>query len=197
MRHGFELAGLVAFLILLVIPAGYTQEKPPPPLKPDQIAPVNAPAEIAMAGKAELGERLMVTGTITGPDGKIPVRGASIYAYHTDANGRYDPTEARPTGNARLRGFMRSDARGHYAFSTIRPAPYPNAKIPAHVHFIVSITGYKDLWLEMLFSDDPLITDEHRAAVKEDRLYKFAICQVTKDANAVWHCTQNIALKPN
>jgi protocatechuate 3,4-dioxygenase beta subunit len=141
--------------------------------------------------------RLVVTGTITGPDGKTPIRGVSIYAYHTDANGHYDPAETRATGNARLSGSMRSDARGHYKLSTIRPAPYPNAKIPAHVHYVLAISAYKDVWLEMLFSDDPLITNERRAAVKEDGRYKFSIYQVTRDANSVWHCMQDFALKPN
>ena len=197
MRFQLKWAAITLQLAAVLAASGQAQESLPPAPKPDEIAPVSASPAITIAGKNEPGERLVVDGLISGSDGK-PMPDVSIYAYHTDSNGHYDPNEApNRQGAPRLKGYMRTDAAGRYRFSTIRPAPYPGRRIPAHVHFVVNSRGYRDVYLEMLFSGDPLITDEHRAASKDNNLaYKFSICQVTRDADGAWRCTQNFVLAP-
>lgn len=187
---------IIAFsMALSACTSAWSQTNEPRPPKPNEIAPASAPAKTTISDATEPGDGLVVTGTITGEDGK-PLSSASIYAYHTDANGHYDPDEPPDRqGPPRLKGYMRSDVNGHYEFRTIRPAPYPNSPIPAHVHYVISMAGYKDIFLEMLFSDDPRITDEYRAAVKEDRPYKFSICDASADANHTWRCKQDFVLR--
>ena len=128
---------------------------------PQQIAPRNAPARVVVANHNEPGERLVVTGRVT--DGKKPVPGASIFVYHTDAKGLYSFNANNDATDPRLRGAMRSDAAGAYAFDTIRPGPYPNSTFAAYVHYVVTAPGYRDQQFETLFADDPFVTDEIRA----------------------------------
>ena len=56
---------------------------------------------------------------------------------------------------------MRTNEKGEYKFGTNRPAPYPGAKEPAHIHIIVKEPGINEYYLDdFLFSDDPLLTQE-------------------------------------
>ena len=59
-----------------------------------QVAPENAPNGITIAKKDEPGERMMVEGVVT--DGTNPIQGASVYVYHTDAEGKYAEDEKTP-----------------------------------------------------------------------------------------------------
>lgn len=56
------------------------------------------------------------------------------------AKGYYQPGKGQ-TGQARrhghLRGWMKTNQKGEYKFRTIKPAPYPNARIPAHIHPVI------------------------------------------------------------
>jgi protocatechuate 3,4-dioxygenase beta subunit len=154
-----------------------------------------------MVDLKEPGERLIVTGTVTGPDGKTPVRGASVHVFHVDAAGRYSgvgPSRGDDT-NPRLRGYMRSDANGHYAYTTIRPAPYiDDIGGAAHVHYEVNAQGYKEQRGQiMYFTDDP----QFQSSVNPARSRPGAMrpgfsgaCQPTKDASGAWHCTMDIVL---
>src|SRR4029078_13597032 len=88
-----------------------------------------------IAGPTEPGERMEISGVILGTDGRTPANGVILYVYHTDATGDHTPP-AEQTADARrhghLRGWMRTGADGAYAFTTIRPVPYPGRAIPAH-----------------------------------------------------------------
>jgi protocatechuate 3,4-dioxygenase beta subunit len=119
-----------------------------------QVAEKDAPSKIAIAAKEEPGERLIVMGQVFGPDGKTPLAGASVYVYHTDAKGLYTP-ETNDNRNPRLRGYMRTDAQGRYEFSTIKPAPYPNNRIAAHIHYVVNAPGHRERVFEIVFEGDP------------------------------------------
>jgi len=68
---------------------------------------------------------------------------------------------------------MRTNAQGRYEFQTIKPAPYPKGREPAHIHAYVSGPGYPEYWIDSyLFADDPFITNEERA--KDAALGNFA-----------------------
>ena len=127
----------------------------------------SAPAQLfwqaAIAGPEEPGERLIISGQVFAPDGKIPVAGIVVYAYQTDATGQYTKTGAlRPP---RLQAWARTDGEGRFEFQTIRPAPYPGRTIPAHVHFILWGAGYPRQWVnELRFEGDPYVTS---AMIKE------------------------------
>ena len=69
-----------------------------------------------------------MAGRVFKTDGVTPLAAASVYVYHTDEKGYYTPN-GNDNRNPRLRGYMRTDAQGHYEFNTIKPGPYPNSRI--------------------------------------------------------------------
>ena len=121
---------------------------------------IRAGREAVLAPAGEPGERLRVEGLVFAPDGTTPVEGAIVYAYQTDATGRYSTPPAR---TPRLRGFMKTDRDGRFFYDTIRPGSYPGGRNPAHVHHQVWGAGYPAQWAsDLLFDDDPLVTESER-----------------------------------
>jgi len=164
------------------------------PLQAPQVAEKNAPSKVTVTSKDEPGERLIVSGKVFGPDGKTPLAGASVYVYHTDAKGLYTPGPTNDNRNPRLRGYMRTDAEGRYEYSTIKPAPYPNNRIPAHIHYVVNAPGHKERIFEIVFEGDPLIDDRIRTdAAKEGSA--FSIRPLTRDQQGVWRCAQDVKMQ--
>lgn len=125
------------------------------------IAPANAPSRITVADSTEPGTRLLVSGRVLGADNK-PVPGASIYVYHTDQKGEYVHGSNAGMDRPRLFGYLRSDSEGRYSFETIRPASYPNSRIPAHVHFEIVPSGHPSRIYEIMFEGDPFLTSQIR-----------------------------------
>lgn len=158
------------------------------------VAEKNAPSKITIAGKDEAGERLIVTGVVFGADGKTPLANASIYVYHTDAKGLYTPGTNNDSRNPRLRGYLRTDAQGHYEYSTIKPAPYPNNNAPAHIHYHVNAPGYQERIFEIVFEGDPQISADIRARADQENS-AFSLRPLARDSQGAWHCTQNITLR--
>lgn len=126
------------------------------------IAPANAPSRITVAPAGEGGTRLTVRGLVTTDDGRTPLANASIYVYQTDARGYYDPANPRASDQPRLKGFMRTNARGEFEYETIRPGSYPGTRNPGHIHYHVNATGYPERVFEIVFEGDTLIPEQWR-----------------------------------
>jgi protocatechuate 3,4-dioxygenase, beta subunit len=172
----------IAAISLLFASLAAAQGGPPPtPLPPDDVSSTSM-----IAGPSEPGERLLVSGQVLAPDGVTPAPGVTIYAYQTDATGQYHNDGNRI---ARLHGWARTDATGHFEFRTIRPGPYPSGSIPAHIHFHAWGAGYPLQWTEDLkFADDPLLST--RDITASQALGDFAnISAVRRAADGAWHCT--------
>jgi protocatechuate 3,4-dioxygenase beta subunit len=125
--------------------------------------------QTTIAGPGEPGERLIISGTIYKKDGKTPAPDVILYVYHTDSKGLYSPapkqTAAKRHGH--LRGWIKSDKNGHYEFSTIRPASYPNSNNPQHIHPLIKEPGLTVYWIdEFLFADDPLLPAQEKTRNK-------------------------------
>jgi len=120
----------------------------------------DAKPEAKLAPPGEPGAALIVEGQVFRPDGRTPAPGVIVYAYQTDATGLY----TRPgSKDIRLHGWMKTSVEGRFRFDTIRPAPYPNGTIPAHIHFQLWGGGYEPQWTdELLFADDPLVKERER-----------------------------------
>ncbi len=158
------------------------------------VAEKNAPSKVTITTKEEPGERLTVSGVVFGTDGKTPLANASVYVFHTDATGRYTPGATDDNRNPRLRGYMRTDAQGRYEYSTIKPAPYPGDGPPAHIHYHVNAPGYQERVFEIVFEGDSKISSAIRAnAAQADSA--FSIRKLTRAAQGVWHCTQDVTLR--
>jgi hydroxyquinol 1,2-dioxygenase len=99
-----------------------------------------------------------------------PVGGAAVDVWQASADGWYenqDPAQA----DMNLRGRFSTDARGHVAFRTVKPAGYPipaagpvgdllraqgrhNLR-PAHIHFLIFKPGFNTQFSQLYSSDDP------------------------------------------
>ena len=170
--------------VAALVSAGLLAQPPDEP-EPPPAASLSWQARIAPAD--EPGEPMIVSGQVFDPSGREPVPGVVVYAYHTDIKGLYTPSGAqRPP---RLHGWARTDADGRYEFRTIRPAPYPGGRSPAHVHFYVSGAGYPRQEAEELrFEGDRYLTAEIVDGAR--RLGRFGgVRPLTRGADGVWRCT--------
>ena len=92
---------------------------------------------ITVAAPDEPGQRMVVEGRVLAADGERAIAGATVFVFHTDAEGYYSPG-GMDESNARLCGLMLTDAEGRYRFETIKPARYATGDGPRpHVHYRV------------------------------------------------------------
>ncbi len=128
-------------------------------------APANAPSRAALTTASEPGTRLSVSGRVVTPDGKA-IGGASIYVYQTDAKGEYVPGTSGGSDRPRLFAYLRSDANGRYAFTTVRPGSYPGTSNPGHIHYEVVPPGHQPRVYEIVFEGDPVIPEQFRSQAR-------------------------------
>jgi protocatechuate 3,4-dioxygenase beta subunit len=100
-----------------------------------------------------------------------PGGGAVVEVWQANAHGRYaherdqNPTPVDPHFQGRAE--LVTDAEGRYAFTTVKPGPYPTrfaegkpaegtAWRAPHIHFRVARRGYHELVTQMLFPDEAL-----------------------------------------
>jgi len=162
-------------------------------------APENVFWKTVIPPKGELGEKLIISGTVYLPDGKTPAKDIIIYVHHTNIKGIY-PKKGDEKGNGKyhgyLRGWMKTDSNGKYKFETIRPAPYHSHEgEPAHIHYNIQGTEYPEYWLASIwFSDDSRVTEEYKKSVKRSGGFS-NIITLTKDDHSVLRGERNIILK--
>jgi protocatechuate 3,4-dioxygenase beta subunit len=107
------------------------------------------------------GEPMVISGTVFKPDGKTPAPNTLIYFYHTDKYGIYGREDQPKHG--RYRGWMLTDAKGRYEFSSIRPASYPNSTQSQHVHMTITTPEAREDWIDsILFEGDKFLTLRER-----------------------------------
>ena len=157
------------------------------------VADKNAPSKITIANQDEPGERLTVAGRVLAADGVTPLAGASVYVYHTNVKGYYSPG-TNDNRNPRLRGYMRTDAQGRYEFSTIKPGSYPNSRVPAHIHYVVTATGFSERIFEIVFEGDPFLTENTRREAANE-WGGFSLRRLEKDDRGVLRCAQDVKLR--
>lgn len=149
-----------------------------------------------VAATQEPGERLHITGRVLQEDGKTPAANVILYIYHTDHQGHYSPTSGQKNAvrHGHLRGWAKTDPSGIYTFHTIKPAPYPNANNPAHIHPIVFEPDGSLYWIdEYLFEGDPYLTNK----VRSDQSGRggSGIISLTKNKSGEWEGKRDIILR--
>jgi protocatechuate 3,4-dioxygenase, beta subunit len=110
------------------------------------------------------GQKLHLSGVVYKNDGKTPAPEVVLYIYHTDQTGVY-PTRGDEKGWDRrhgyIRGWIKTNSKGEYAFYTLRPIGYDNGRAPAHIHITVKEPEVNDYWIdEYVFADDPALSKE-------------------------------------
>lgn len=133
--------------------------------------PTNIKPADTSIGWAEKGQKLLVTGKVYKIDGKTPAPNVIIYYWQTDNNGYYSPTKGmdeKARRHGHIRGWVKTDEKGNYSIYTIRPAPYPNENIPAHIHTSIKEPNIDNEYYidEFIFDDDKLLTGEKRKALE-------------------------------
>lgn len=123
------------------------------------------------SGWFEEGQKLLVTGVVYNLDGKTPASDVIIYYWQTDHNGYYSPKEGmdeKAKRHGHIRGWVKTDDNGKYSIYTVRPAPYPNSDIPAHIHTSIKEPDIANEYYidEFVFDDDRLLTTEKRSALE-------------------------------
>lgn len=115
--------------------------------------PASLSANGRIAPESEPGTPLVIHGRAVGEDGKAPLPGAIVFAYHTDRDGLYD-RKGSPPHAWRLKGWARTAADGTFEFRTIRPGSYPGTTNPPHVHFTLFTDGARYHAGELQFQGD-------------------------------------------
>ena len=120
--------------------------------------------------------------------GGRPIAGAEIDIWQSSPEGFYenqDPGQA----DMNLRGKFVTDAQGHIAFRSVKPAGYPipidgpvgellraqgrHNMRPAHLHLLASKEGFKTLISQIYVNDDPYLDSDAQFGVTRHLIGKF------------------------
>jgi hydroxyquinol 1,2-dioxygenase len=147
--------------------------------------------------KVHTGVPCVVTGRVVSTDG-MPLPGATLDVWQANDQGFYDvqQPDVQPRGNGR--GLFTADANGEFWFRTIVPSYYPiptdgpvgelliatgrHAFRPAHIHFIVTAPGHRDLTTHIFVAGSQYIESDTVFAVKKSLVVDFE--EVTDEALA-------------
>jgi catechol 1,2-dioxygenase len=119
-----------------------------------------------------------------------PVEAAEVDVWHTSGEGYYenqDPGQA----DMNLRGKFTTDAAGHIAFRSIKPAGYPiplsgpvgallraqgrHNMRPAHLHFMIFKPGHKAQFSQVYSSDDPNLETDVQFGVTQALMGQYVL----------------------
>ncbi|AXK38961.1 twin-arginine translocation pathway signal protein [Crenobacter cavernae] len=140
-----------------------------------------APFRARLAGPDELGDRLVLTGTVFGSDCRTPLPGALIEVWQANHAGLYDtnkPGNFTEVTSFHLRGMLYTNEKGQYEVETIMPGRYPvppnlpglekyaGLTRPAHIHMRVMESLHIPLTMQLYFKGDPFIANDPWAGKK-------------------------------
>jgi protocatechuate 3,4-dioxygenase beta subunit len=100
------------------------------------------------------GTPISVTGHVyQGLENSTPIANAKIEIWHTDATGNYHPNNNGPTTNYKseeiaLRGFVLTNDKGEYHFTTIYPGEYSGRT--RHIHIKITPQGKPTLTTQLI-----------------------------------------------
>ena len=136
-------------------------------------------------GATMKGEDVWVSGRVLSVDGK-PVPNAALDIWQAKADGIYD---LQTDGEFELRGRVKANAKGEYAFASYKPKFYsipmdgPVGDLvratgnrhmrPAHMHAIVSAPGYQQVITHVFVEGDPYLDGDAVFAVKDSLVAKY------------------------
>lgn len=118
-------------------------------------------------------DEILLHGTVRDSAGN-PIAGAKVTVWQTAADGRYD-LQSNPD-EVDCRGIFETDANGRYHLRTVRPLGYyipldgpvgamvkaqgRHGMRPAHIHFLISAPGYRELVTAIYLAGDPHLEDD-------------------------------------
>jgi len=136
-------------------------------------------ANISLDGK---GEPLFVHGRVLDTEGQ-PIEGAKLDVWQANPEGFYDVQQRGVQPDMNLRGVFTTGADGSFHFRTVRALHYPipddgsvgdllkqtgrHPMRPAHIHFMVSASGFKPVTTHLFDSSCPWLYSDAVFGVKE------------------------------
>jgi catechol 1,2-dioxygenase/hydroxyquinol 1,2-dioxygenase len=119
------------------------------------------------------GSECVLYGRVADVGGK-PIANASVSIWQTSADGLYDIQESAASTD--YRGVFTTDADGVFMLRTVKPVGYSipmdgpvgdmvraqarHGMRPAHIHFLVGASGYRELVTALYLRDDPHLADD-------------------------------------
>ena len=140
-----------------------------------------APFRTKLAGPGELGDRLVLTGTVFSADCRTPLPDALIEVWQANDSGVYDtnkPGNFTEATTFNMRGMLYTNEKGQYEIETIVPGRYPvppdlpglekyaGLTRPAHIHFRVMESLHIPVTTQLYFKGDPFIANDPWASHK-------------------------------
>ncbi len=115
-----------------------------------------APWLTRLCNPNEPGEPVVIVGRVTAAETCAPLKNAVVDVWHANHTGLYDNQMKEYVNKFYLRGRMKTDAEGHYTFTTILPAAYSTGSSmrAKHIHYKISAPGYESLTTELYFEGD-------------------------------------------
>ncbi|OZC74006.1 6-chlorohydroxyquinol-1,2-dioxygenase [Rhodococcus sp. 06-462-5] len=150
------------------------------------------------------GQSCVVHGAILDAHGH-PVPGAVVDVWQADAHGFYDVQQPGVQLRGNGRGLFTADDDGRFRFTSVVPSHYPiptdgpvgellaatsrHAYRPAHIHFIVTAPGYRELTTHIFVNNSQYLDSDAVFAVKDSLVRDFVPrpagsdnpCGVTED----------------
>jgi hydroxyquinol 1,2-dioxygenase len=135
-----------------------------------------------------VGQPCVVHGRVRDAQG-VPIAGATVDVWQANADGFYDVQQpgVQQTGNGR--GLFTTDEQGRFWFTSVVPSFYPiptdgpvgellsaarrHEFRPAHIHFIVTAPGYKELTTHIFVNEGKYLDSDAVFAVKESLVRDF------------------------
>ncbi len=119
------------------------------------------------------GDEIVLWGRVTDVEGR-PLRNAQVAIWQTSSEGAYD-LQIDPS-KPNFRGVFHTDDAGRYLARTVRPlgyfipldgpvadmirAQHRHGKRPAHIHFLIGATGYRELVTALYLAGDEHLEDD-------------------------------------
>ena len=152
---------------------------------------VDGAPELAMGADICLdqkGEPMLVRGRILDTEGQ-PIAAAKIDVWQANDEGFYDVQQQGIQPEFNLRGVFRTGSNGAYWFRGVKPKYYPipadgpvgqmlqalgrHPYRPAHLHYIITATGFAPLTTHIFDPDDKYIHSDAVFGVKQSLMAKF------------------------
>lgn len=133
------------------------------------------------------GEPCFMRGQVLSTSGE-PLPNAHIEIWQADDNGFYD-VQQKASSQVYGRGHLSSDSAGNYYFWSVRPEAYPiptdgpvgelldaanrSPMRPAHVHFMITVPGYKTLITHVFKDGDQYLASDAVFGVRNSLITSF------------------------
>jgi hydroxyquinol 1,2-dioxygenase len=134
-------------------------------------APTFAPG--GQISKRDTSSEIVMFGRVTDKKGR-PIANAQVGVWQTATDGRYDMQVNE--NEIDCRGTFMTDANGDYLIRAVRPlgyyipmdgpvgdmvrAQHRHGMRPAHIHFLITALGFREMVTALYLADDPHLTDD-------------------------------------